>query len=93
VIGIFADEVVEAVERATTPHAGGRNVPLGRSLRLSLASVGRLLLWNLLAAPFYLILLVTGIGPFLLFSAGQRPRAWAATWARWSPPATTRART
>jgi uncharacterized protein involved in cysteine biosynthesis len=69
VIGVFADEVVEAVERRHYPHAGGRNVPLGRSLRLSLASVGRLLLWNLLAAPFYLLLLVTGIGPFLLFSA------------------------
>jgi uncharacterized protein involved in cysteine biosynthesis len=69
VIGIFADEVVEAVEARHYPHAGGRNVPLARSLRLSLASVGRLLLWNLLAAPFYLILLVTGIGPFLLFSA------------------------
>ena len=69
VIGIFADEVVEAVEARHYPGAGGRNVPLGRSLRLSLASVGRLLLWTLLAAPFYVILLVTGIGPFLLFSA------------------------
>ena len=69
VIGVFADEVVEAVERRHYPDAAGRDVPLGRSLRLSLASVGRLLLWNLLAAPFYLILLVTGIGPFLLFSA------------------------
>jgi uncharacterized protein involved in cysteine biosynthesis len=69
VIGVFADEVVEAVERRHYPHAGGRAVPLGRSLGLSLRSFGRLLLWNLLAAPFYLILLVTGIGPFLLFSA------------------------
>jgi uncharacterized protein involved in cysteine biosynthesis len=68
VIGIFADEVVEAVEKRHYPHAAGRDVPLGRSLRLSLASVGRLLLWNLLAAPFYILLLVTGIGPFLLFS-------------------------
>ena len=68
VIGIFADEVVEAVEARHYPHAGGRNVPLRRSLGLSAASVGRLLLWNLLAAPFYLILLVTGLGPFLLFS-------------------------
>jgi uncharacterized protein involved in cysteine biosynthesis len=69
VIGVFADEVVEAVEARHYPHAGGRNVPMGRSLRLSLASVGRLLLWNLLAAPFYFLLLVTGIGPLLLFSA------------------------
>jgi uncharacterized protein involved in cysteine biosynthesis len=69
VIGIFADEVVAAVEARHYPSAAGRDVPLGRSLRLSLASVARLLLWNLLAAPFYLLLLVTGIGPFLLFSA------------------------
>lgn len=69
VIGLFADEVVEAVEARHYPYASGRNVRLGRSLRLSLGSVGRLLLWNLLAAPFYLLLLVTGVGPFLLFSA------------------------
>ena len=69
VIGIFADEIVEAVEVKHYPPAAGRAVPLGRSLRLSLASVGRLLLWNLLASPFYLLLLFTGVGPFLLFSA------------------------
>ena len=68
VIGIFADEIVEAVEAKHYPHATGRDVPFGRSLGLSLASVGRILLWNLLASPFYLLLLFTGVGPFLLFS-------------------------
>jgi len=68
VIGVFADEVVEAVERRHYPEAAGRPVPLGRSLKLSLASVARLLLWNLLAAPFYLILMITAIGPLILFS-------------------------
>ena len=68
VIGIFADEVVEAVEARHYPHAAGRAVPFRRSFGLSLRSFARLLLWNLLAAPFYLLLLVTGIGPFLLFS-------------------------
>jgi uncharacterized protein involved in cysteine biosynthesis len=68
VIGIFADEVVEAVEARHYPHAAGRAVPFRRSLSLSLGSFARLLLWNLLAAPFYLLLLVTGFGPFLLFS-------------------------
>ena len=68
VIGIFADEVVEAVEASHYPHAAGRAVPFRRSLGLSLGSVARLLLWNLLAAPFYLILMITGFGPFLLFS-------------------------
>jgi uncharacterized protein involved in cysteine biosynthesis len=69
VIGVFADEVVEAVERRHYPHAAGGDVPFGRSLGLSLRSFARLLLWNLAAAPFYLLLLVTGIGPLLLFSA------------------------
>jgi uncharacterized protein involved in cysteine biosynthesis len=68
VIGLFADEVVEAVEARHYPNAAGRPVPFRRSLGLSLGSVARLLLWNLLAAPFYLLLLVTGFGPFLLFS-------------------------
>jgi uncharacterized protein involved in cysteine biosynthesis len=68
VIGIFADEVVEAVEARHYPNAAGRAVPLGRSVRLSLGSVSRLLLWNLLAAPFYLILMITAIGPLILFS-------------------------
>jgi uncharacterized protein involved in cysteine biosynthesis len=69
VIGFFADEVVEAVEARHYPHARGRAVPVGRSLGLSLRSAGRLVLWNLLALPFYILLLVTGVGPFLLFSA------------------------
>jgi uncharacterized protein involved in cysteine biosynthesis len=69
VIGFFADEVVEAVERRHYPLAGGRNLPLGRSLEMGLRSAGRLVLWNLLAVPFYILLLFTGIGPFLLFFA------------------------
>jgi uncharacterized protein involved in cysteine biosynthesis len=69
VIGFFADEVIAAVEARHYPHARGRDVPLGRSLRLSTGSFLRILLWNLLAAPFYLLLLVTGIGPLILFSA------------------------
>jgi uncharacterized protein involved in cysteine biosynthesis len=69
VIGLFADDVVEAVERRHYPAALSRPLPLGRSLGLSLRSAGRLLLWNLLALPFYLVLLITGVGPFLLFSA------------------------
>jgi uncharacterized protein involved in cysteine biosynthesis len=68
VIGIFSDEVVEAVEARHYPHAAGRAVPFGRSLGMSLRSAGRILLWNLLALPFYILLLVTGVGPFLLFS-------------------------
>ena len=69
VIGVFADEVVEAVEARHYPQARGTPLPFRRSLALSLASAGRLLLWNALALPFYFVLLVTGIGPFLLFFA------------------------
>jgi CysZ protein len=69
VIGFFADEVVEAVEARHYPGARGRPVPLRRSLAMSLGAVARLVLWNVIAIPFYLLLLVTGVGPFLLFSA------------------------
>lgn len=69
VLGIFSDEVVEAVEARHYPAAAesGRNPSLARSAALGLRSAGRLLLWNLIAAPFYIALLVTGIGPLLLF--------------------------
>ena len=47
----------------------GRNPSIARSAGLGLRSAGRLILWNLLALPFYILLAVTGIGPFLLFFA------------------------
>ncbi len=69
VIGIFADEVVAAVEKKHYPdaHARAIDVPLGRSLALGLGSAARLIAVNLLLAPLYLILLVTGIGTALAF--------------------------
>ncbi|MDT9599217.1 EI24 domain-containing protein [Sphingosinicella rhizophila] len=69
VVGLFADEVVEAVEVRHYPAAAGRNLPFGPSLILGLRSAGRMIGWNLLAFPFYLLLLVTGVGTFLLFLA------------------------
>jgi CysZ protein len=71
VMGIFSDEVVEAVEARHYPAAAasGRSLPIGRSIALGLRSAGRILLWNILALPFYILLLVTGIGPFILFLA------------------------
>jgi uncharacterized protein involved in cysteine biosynthesis len=71
VLGIFADEVVEAVEARHYPAAAasGRSPSFAMGLGVGLRSAGRIVLWNLLAAPFYLLLLVTGIGPFLLFFA------------------------
>lgn len=69
VIGIFADEVVAAVEAKHYPqaHATARDVPLARSVAMGLRSGARIILINLLFAPVYLILLVTGLGTAIAF--------------------------
>ena len=69
VIGIFADEVVAAVEAKHYPHAlaTARDVPLSRSISMGLGSASRAILVNLLLLPLYLILLVTGVGTAALF--------------------------
>jgi len=71
VLWAFADRIVAAVERRHYPAAAGiaRPAGLGGNLLLGLRSSLRLLLINLVALPFYLLLLVTGIGPLLLFVA------------------------
>ena len=71
VLGWFSDEVVEAVEERHYPAsaAQARRPSRARSAAIGLRSGLRLLLWNLAALPFYLVLLVTGIGPFILFFA------------------------
>ena len=69
VIGLFADDVVEAVEAKHYPEmlAAARKVPLVRSLAMGAGSAARFLVVNLALAPIYLLLLVTGIGPAILF--------------------------
>lgn len=69
VIGIFADEVVAAVEAKHYPEAlaEARDVPFGRSVAMGLGSAGRLILVNLAVSPLYLLLLITGVGTALLF--------------------------
>ena len=69
VMGLFADDIVAAVERADYPHVAARPVGWGRSVRLALASLGRAIGWNLLALPAYIALLVTGVGTIGLFLA------------------------
>lgn len=69
VIGIFADDVVEAVEAKHYPdaHATARAVPFAQSLAMGLGSGFRAVLINLLFSPVYLILLLTGVGTPIAF--------------------------
>lgn len=69
VIGIFADEVVAAVEARHYPQAlaSARPVPLARSVAMGLGSAARAIGVNLLLAPLYLTLLVTGVGTGIAF--------------------------
>lgn len=69
VIGIFADDVVAAVEAKYYPNAvvTARPVPISRSIAMGLGSASRAILVNLILLPLYLILLVTGIGTAALF--------------------------
>lgn len=69
VIATFTDQIAAAVERQHYPRAAAsaRQIGVGRGMLLGLKSAGRLILFNLVALPFYVLLLVTGVGPFVLF--------------------------
>ncbi|KAA9015039.1 EI24 domain-containing protein [Sphingobium limneticum] len=69
VMGLFADDIIEAVERDDYPHVTARPVGWARSLRFACRSVARTVGWNLLALPAYILLLVTGVGTIGLFLA------------------------
>ncbi|WP_253342317.1 EI24 domain-containing protein [Sphingobium sp. OAS761] len=69
VMGLFADDIIAAVERDDYPRAAPRTVGWGRSLRFAVASVTRTIGWNLAALPAYILLLVTGVGTIGLFLA------------------------
>lgn len=69
VLTTFTDKIAGAVEKRHYPQAASRARPIGiaAGMVMGLKSAGRLLLFNLIALPFYLVLLVTGAGPFILF--------------------------
>jgi CysZ protein len=69
VVGLFADEVVEAVERRHYPSAleRGRAVPFVRGAALGFGSASRAILVNLALMPLYVALLVTGVGTAAAF--------------------------
>jgi CysZ protein len=71
VVGLFADEVVQAVEARHYPAAlaSARPVAFHRALGMGLRSALRFVLVNLLALPLYLVLLATGVGTAVLFFA------------------------
>ncbi|MEO9599844.1 EI24 domain-containing protein [Parasphingorhabdus sp.] len=71
VLNIFSDNIVDAVERQYYPDRAETAKPPGYMLgiKMGFASAGRALGYNILAAPLYILLLVTGIGvPIAFFS-------------------------
>lgn len=71
VLQFFADEIVLAVEARHYPAAAAkaRRLPFREDLRNALGGAARVVLVNLIALPFALLLLVTGVGTALLFWA------------------------
>lgn len=69
VIQLFADEIVRAVEARHYPSAAAsaRDLSLGEDIANGARGAGRAILFNLVALPFALALLITGIGTALLF--------------------------
>lgn len=68
VLGLFSDAIVAAVEDEDYPAAARRAQPASwtAAVRMALRSLGRAIGWNLLAAPLYILLLVTGAGTLAL---------------------------
>ncbi len=67
-MGLFLDDIVDAVEEKHYPTARSTRKAntmeaFGIALRIGLMSI----ILNLLALPFYIILLFTGIGPIVLY--------------------------
>lgn len=68
VVGLFADAIVADIEERHYPHAAKSAVAVGwhQNIMLALASLARVIIGNLIALPFYILLLVTGVGTVLL---------------------------
>ncbi|KLE34278.1 EI24 domain-containing protein [Aurantiacibacter luteus] len=69
VVQFYAEDVVRAVERRHYPAeaSAAREVPFGLSMRYATRSLLRALLANLAALPVAAVLLVTGVGTFVVF--------------------------
>lgn len=66
---IFADDIIDAVEDRYYPrHAAfGKRPSLGAGLQMAIKSITRVVGYNLLALPIYLLLLFTGVGTAIAF--------------------------
>lgn len=71
VVQFFADEIIQAVEARHYPAAvsAARTLSWQEELRNTIRATGRVLLANLIALPFAIALLVTGVGTAILFWA------------------------
>jgi len=69
VVGLFADDIVEAVEARHYPAAlaTARPVPFARGAATGLRSAARAIGVNAAMVPLYLVLLATGVGAPALF--------------------------
>lgn len=69
VVGLFADDVVAAVEARHYPAAlaTARALPFAQALAMGLRSAARVVAVNLIALPLYIVLLATGVGTAAAF--------------------------
>lgn len=69
VIGLFADEVVEAVEARHYPAAlaSAHAVGFAQSVTIGIGSIARVVAVNIVMLPIYLALLATGVGTAAAF--------------------------
>ena len=66
---IFADDIIDAVEDRHYPQkaAFGKRPGVGAGVHMAVRSIARVVGYNLLALPLYIILLVTGVGTAIAF--------------------------
>lgn len=67
-MGLFLDDVVDAVEDEHYPdHKSPRRPNVPEAVGMAARMAFLLIFMNILAIPFYILLLFTGIGPFVLY--------------------------
>ena len=66
---IFADDIMDAVEDRYYPQkaAFGKRPGVGAGVHMAVRSIARVVGYNLLALPLYIVLLVTGVGTAIAF--------------------------